>query len=436
MFWHDGVDADAAGLDRPSDPRLPLRVDVVVIGAGYCGLSAAAELARRGRSVAVLDRDALGWGASSRNGGMVIPELKEGPTSLVRHHGQLGRRLHRDVEAAFDHLESLVEHPVSTLPTAPASESSGARLIRCDYERSGQLYLSFGHRGAESLRRLAAEYRSAGSDARVVTGDELVAEAGSTRFAAGMVVDRTGGLHPARFLAGLVDRARTAGAQLFPHTSVFALDPAPGGIQRVHTARGEVFADDVFVATNADVDDVTPWLRRRVLPMGSFIIATEPIDPALSATVLPTRRMAFTDRNLLWYWRHGPDGRILFGGRKSLRSVTLAEARDHLYASMLEAHPQLAGTRVERVWGGRVAITLDRMPHCGRTERQWYATGCNGTGVALNTWMGHRMAGAICGDPMPPFAELAHPAIPLQRFRRAWLPAVGSALRLQDRLDR
>ncbi len=414
---------------------MPAQSDVVVVGAGYCGLSAAIELARRGRSVVVLDRHELGWGASSRNGGMVIPELKAGPRTLEQRYGPLGLRLHHEVEAAFDHIESLVGgSPEAGSSTVESSSSSPP--IECDYERSGQLYLTHGRRGADALRTLVDEHRSTGGDARLVTGDELVAEAGSTLFAAGMVVERTGGLHPARLHVGLVERARAAGVELFPNTPAISIAPAGQEGHLVRTRRGEVRAAEVFLATNAYADDVDPGLRDRVLEMDSFIIATEPLDADLAATVLPTRRMAFNDRNLLWYWRHGPEGRLLFGGRRNLGRVGLTEARDHLYASMLLAHPQLAGTRVDRVWGGRVALTLDRLPHCGRIERRWYATGCNGSGVALNTWMGHRMAGAICGDPMPPFAELTHRRIPLRSLRRAWLPVVGEWFRAQDRLDR
>lgn len=430
VLWHEGVDPVAAGLDRPSAPRAPSQVDVVVVGAGYCGLSAAIELARRGRSVVVVDRHDLGWGASSRNGGMVIPELKAGPRTLEARYGPLGLRLHHEVEAAFDHIESLVG-------VAPSAEPpDGLTPIECDYERSGQLYLTHGRRGAAALRKLVDEHRSTGGDARLVTGDELVAEAGSTLFAAGMVVERTGGLHPARLHAGLVERARAAGVMLFPNTPAISIGSAGEGAHLVRTRRGEICAAEVFLATNAYADEVDPVLRDRVLEMDSFIIATEPLDPELASTVLPTRRMAFNDRNLLWYWRHGPDGRLLFGGRRSLGRVGLAEARDHLYASMLLAHPQLAGTRVDRVWGGKVALTLDRLPHCGRIDRRWYATGCNGSGVALNTWMGHRMAGAICGEPLPPFAEVRHRPIPLRRLQRAWLPVVGEWFRAQDRLDR
>ncbi len=417
MLWHDAVDPEAAGLREPTTDTLPAHVDVVVVGGGYCGLEAATALAERGRSVVVLDRHDLGWAASSRNGGMSIPELKAGPRTLVERYGPLGARLHAEVEDAFDHVESLVG-------------PSGS--IDCDYERSGQLYLTHGRRGAAALRALADEHASVGSPARMVTGDDLVAEAGSRLFAAGVVLERTGGLHPAKYHAGLVARARSSGAALFPGTAAEAIEAAPGAGHVLRTPRGTVHAGEVLLATNAYADALVPGLRRRVLPMESFIIATEPLAPELAATVLPTRRMTFNDRNLLWYWRHGPDGRLLFGGRKRLGQVSLPEARDHLYESMLTAHPQLIGTSVDRVWGGKVALTLDRLPHCGRLDGLWYATGCNGSGVALNTWMGRRLAGAICGDELPPFAELAHRPIPLHAQRRAWLPVVGSWFRLED----
>jgi glycine/D-amino acid oxidase-like deaminating enzyme len=352
---------------------------------------------------------------------MVIPELKAGPRTLEARYGDLGPLLHTEVEAAFDFVESLVG-------------PSGS--IDASYERSGQLYLTHHRRGAEHLEELAAELVGVGSPAHVVTGDDLQAEAGSRHFAAGMVVERTGGLHPAKFHAGLVDRARRAGAALVPHTAATGIEPAGRTGHVVTTSRGVIQAAEVLLATNAHADSLEPALRRRVLPMGSFIIATEPLAPELAATVLPTRRMAFTDRNLLWYWRHGPDGRLLFGGRKRLGAIGLSEARDHLYVSMLQAHPQLVGTRVARVWGGQVALTVDRLPHCGRIDGRWYATGCNGSGVALNTWLGHRMAGAICGDPVPPFAQLRHPVVPLHGARRAWLPVVGRWLRMEDEWSR
>lgn len=417
MLWHDAVEPVDAGLHEPSTETLPAHADVVVVGGGYCGMEAAATLAQQGRSVVVLDRHDLGWGASSRNGGMSIPELKAGPRTLAEKYGPLGVRLHAEVEQAFDHVEALVG------PDGP---------IDCDYERTGQLYVTHGAKGLRALHALADEHAEIDSPARVVTGDDLVAEAGSRLFAGGLVLERTGGLHPAKFHAGLAARARAEGAALFPHTPAHRIEPASGVGHVVRTPRGTIHCAEVLLATNAYADAVEPTLRRRVLPMDSFIIATEPLAPDVAATVLPTRRMTFNDRNLLWYWRHGPDGRLLFGGRKRLGEVTLPEARDFLYESMLTAHPQLVGTRVDRVWGGRVALTLDRLPHCGRVDGRWYATGCNGSGVALNTWMGRRMALAMCGEELPAFAELRHAPIPLHAQRRAWLPVVGSWFRLED----
>ena len=393
---------------------------MVVVGGGYCGLSAAAELARRGRSVAVLDRGPLGIGASTRNGGMVLPELKAGPRTLAARYGDLGRRMHEAVETAFDHVESLV--------TGPGG-------IDCDYARTGRLELAFGARSAAALRSLGDEYEEAGDGARFVEGDALAAEIGSEAFPAGLVVERSGGLHPARFHAGLVARARDAGATLHPGSEVRSFATAPGGGTEVElTAGRRIRCGDVLLAVNAHADGAAPDLRRRVLPMGSYIIATEPLTSEQQASALPTRRMIYDTRNLLSYWRLDPDGRMVFGGRKGLGATTVDTARDFLYERLVRFHPQLEGVRVERAWGGEVALTRDRLPHCGRIDGAWYAAGCNGSGVALNTWLGHRMAGAICGEELPPFAELAHSVIPLHSARTAWLPLVSVAFRAQDRL--
>jgi glycine/D-amino acid oxidase-like deaminating enzyme len=319
--------------------------------------------------------------------------------------------MHEAVEEAFDHIESLVA-------------TSG---IDCSYERTGRLELAHGQRSAEALRALAAEHDAVGSEARVIEGDDLAAEIGSTAYVAGLVVARSGGIHPARFHAGLADLARRAGATLHPRCAVKAIDGST-----VHTSRGPVRAGDVLLAVNAYADGAAPHLRRRVLPMGSFIIATEPLGAELANSVLPTRRMVFDVRNLLSYWRLDPDGRMVFGGRQRLGRVSIPEARDHLYERMVRIHPQLEGTRVVRAWGGDVALTLDRLPHCGHIDGAWYAAGCNGSGVALNTWLGHRMAAAICGEALPPFAELPHRRVPLHALRGGWLPVASLWFRWQD----
>jgi glycine/D-amino acid oxidase-like deaminating enzyme len=193
-------------------------------------------------------------------------------------------------------------------------------------------------------------------------------------------------------------------------------------------------ADHVIVTTNAYADGLLPELARRVVPIGSFIVATEPLAPEVIDAISPRRRMFVDTKNLLFYWRISPDGRLLFGGRRSLARSSVAEAADYLTAAMGRIHPQVAHAAVTHRWGGDVAITLDRMPHVGRIRRAWYATGCNGSGVALNTWLGHRVARTVLGDAPPPaFAELHHRPVPLHRFRRAYLPLVGEWFRFQDR---
>jgi glycine/D-amino acid oxidase-like deaminating enzyme len=412
---------EQAEFPEPPVAPLPHAADYVVVGAGYAGLSCARDLGRAGRSVVVLDAHPPGWGASSRNGGMVIPELKAGPGALERAYGPLGRRMYDEANQAFDHVEGLI-----------AVES-----IDCDYSRTGQLYLAHAERVVASLRAMAREHGDElGEAVRFVPREALGDEVGSPAYAAGLVIERTGGLHPARLHAGLLRLALAAGASVHPATPATAVERPAGGRAgfRVVTPRGTVATAAVLVCSNAYADGLLPELRRRVLPVGSFIVATEVLPPDLARSVSPRGRMLVDSKNLLFYWRLTPDRRLLFGGRRSLASSTIAQASDFLYGSMVRVHPQLAGTRIDRAWGGNVAITLDRLPHVGRIDGAWYVTGCNGSGVALNTWLGSRMARYLVGEAaLPSFAELQHRPIPLHRARAAYLPLVGLWFRWQDR---
>jgi glycine/D-amino acid oxidase-like deaminating enzyme len=422
VLWQ--TQAEPPVVDRHD---LPASVDVAVVGAGYCGLSAARQLAAQGRGVVVVDRDPLGTGASTRNGGMVIPELKSGPSGLAARYGPVGPRMYDEVNQAFDQVEALVSGGV------------GGGGIDCDYQRTGQLYLAHNQAHVDALAAVADEHGGElGEDVRFVSGADLADEIGSSAFAAGVVLARTGAIHPARYHAGLARLALAAGADLHDRTTALAIEPGPQGGFQLVTDRGSVEAGDVIVATNAYADGLVPWLQRRVVPIGSFIIATEVLDPDVARAVSPRNRMMVDTKNLLFYWRLSPDGRMLFGGRRSLAASTVADARDFLYRSMLDIHPQLAGTRVTHAWGGKVAITLDRMPHFGRVPSgpglgALYATGCNGSGVALNSWMGTRAAEVVLGGPMPAMAEIRFPAVPLHRARRAFLPVVGQWYAFEDR---
>jgi glycine/D-amino acid oxidase-like deaminating enzyme len=419
VLWREQVDLGDLPASAPVAGR---RVDVVVVGGGFAAMAAAHRLAAAGRSVLVLEKGDLGSGAHARNGGMAIPELKAGPAALEAAYGPLGRRMHQDVNDAFDFLEALIDD----------------EAIDCDYVRSGQLYLAHRPREADHLRAVAAEHAEAGEPVRFVEREALGTEIGSDAFFGAVVFDRTGGLHPAKLHAGLARRAVAAGAELAERCAARTFHDrgagARGGRFEVRTTAGTVHADHLLLTTNADADGVAPELARRVLPIGSFIVATEPLDAEVAASISPRGRMFVDTKNLLFYWRLTPDRRVVFGGRRSLSPVTVAEAADHLTASLRRIHPQVASTAITHRWGGNVAMTLDRMPHVGQVRGAWYATGCNGSGVALNTWMGDRLGAMVLGDAAPPsFAQLRHRPIPMHRLRRWYLPTVGRWFQYQDR---
>ena len=337
VLWQEQADFP----DVPATP--PQSSDCVVVGAGYAGLSCARDLARAGRSVVVLDAHAVGWGASSRNGGMVIPELKAGPAALERAYGPLGRRMYDDVNEAFDHVEAPDHRRVHRLRLRAAPASCTSRTAN----RARAVADGHGPRARRRARRAGALRAARGARRRV----------GSTAFTAGLVIERTGGLHPARFHAGLVRLALAAGASTAAPGDAGDHDRASRGwagrIPR-RTDRGAVDTAAVVVCTNAYADGLLPELRRRVLPVGSFIIATEVLEPDLARSVSPRGRMLVDSKNFLFYWRLTPDRRLLFGGRRSLASSTIPQARDFLYGSMLRVHPQLAGT----AWTEPGAATL------------------------------------------------------------------------------
>jgi glycine/D-amino acid oxidase-like deaminating enzyme len=416
-YWWDGVE-----LPDPMGERPAAAADVAVVGGGYTGLGAALELARRGRSVVVLDRGGIARGASSRNGGMVHPGVKHDLATLLAEPG--GRRRFDDTVVAYDGLRALI------------AECE----IACDFAPTGHLELAHHPRQAAGLRRAADAYASIGQVAAFLGKDELAGEIGSDRFFAGLAVEHSGAVHPAKLAAGIARAAVDAGAALYPGTSVLSVERTGAG-HRLRTTGGEVAAGEVIVATNGTTDStLVPWLGRRVLGIGSFIIATEPIEPDVAGAISPKGRMFFDTKNFLHYWRLSPDGtRVLFGGRTSFSPTTLDTARDALYEALVQFHPMLAGVRVARAWGGQVALTVDRMPHIGRHEASGvlYAMGYCGTGVATAVHFGRALGRWLCDDgELPSFALDRWRPVPLPGRVRGLLPVAGWWYRALDALGR
>jgi glycine/D-amino acid oxidase-like deaminating enzyme len=414
-YWWAGVDAPPS-----SATALPGETDVCIVGAGLTGLSCAWELARHGRSVVVVDSDEIGRGASGRNGGMVHPGGKHDLATMLTM--PRGREMWDDTVAAFEGTEALVDE----------------LGVDCDWRRSGHLELAGHPRHVAHLRSVADAYASIGEEARFIAAGDLRAEIGSDRFTGGLLVTRSGSVQPAKLVGAVAGAALSAGAELHGQTEARAVERDGGGY-RIETSRGAIRAGEVVVATDGTTRRrPVPWLGRRILGIGSFIIATEPIEDGLARSVSPAGRMFFDTKNFLNYWRLSPDGRrVLFGGRTSFAPTTVEQARDRLYAAMLRSHPQLAGVRVERAWGGLVGLTFDRLPHLGRHPQTGvvYAAGYCGTGVALSTHFGRAIGRWMCGEgELPAFAGRPWPIVPPPAHVPWLLPVAGWWYQARDAL--
>jgi glycine/D-amino acid oxidase-like deaminating enzyme len=415
-YWHSTM---PALIDR-SGRQLPDTADAVIVGGGYTGIAAGRKLALQGARTIVLEANTLGWGASTRNGGIAHPGYKWGPRSLTKRYGdKLAREIYGESVQATDMVAGLIR-----------DEQMDAEL-----RFNGYLELAWARSHADEFEVEAEAIRSFGTRAHGVPKEDLRREIGTDGYFGGLAVDAGGVLHPAKWFAGLVGLAERAGAELHEGVRARSIRQQADGRFVVETERGAILAKDVLVATNGYTDGVAPALRRRVIPIGSYIIATEPLSEDLAKEVSPTGRAYFDTRNFLNYWHVSADRRLLFGGRVSFFPTSVDRTAKLLYRRMLEVHPQVAGSRVEYSWGGKVGITMDRMPHIGRMGGVMYAMGYSGTGVVLSTYLGTRAAEWMGGGDAPALSKLRFPIVPAPFEGRPWfLPVVGEWFRALDRL--
>jgi glycine/D-amino acid oxidase-like deaminating enzyme len=405
-----------------SGRTLPDSTDVVVIGGGYAGITAAAELARLGVAVTLLEAETLGWGASTRNGGIVHPGYKWGPRQLVKRHGEeTGRALFDDTLAAFETVKRLIAE----------------QAIDCDFRESGYVEVAHAASHVRDLTQLRESLAARGVASTLIPREKIHDEIGSDIYHAALVVPGGGLVHPGRLFAGLALAADRAGADLHEGVRAKAVRKQADGRFVVETGRGAILARDVFIATNGYTDGVAPGLRRRIIPIGSYIIATEPLPDDLVAELSPRGRAFFDTKNFLYYWHISADKRMVFGGRASMLPTTIDRTARILYDGLTKVHHQLVGRRIDYAWGGNVGFTFDRMPHAGRTsDGVAYAVGCCGSGVALMTHLGTKMGEWLAGGEAPVLASLRFPLVPAPFEGRPWfLPFVGEWYRFRDRVD-
>lgn len=416
---------EAARPTLPAAPEpLPAEAEVAIIGGGYTGLSAALTMGRLGTRALVLDAEAIGWGASSRNGGMVAGALKIATERLDRIGRERADALLHEAAGSFPFLEDLLAR----------------EAIDCAYARTGRFIAAWTPKHYAAMEKRAARLAEVtGGAVRMLPAARQREELGSDRYYGGMVVEMAGGLHPARYVQGLAQAAARAGAVLRGGVRVNRIARQGSGF-RIVTGAGEVRVQAVLSATNGySLGGPNPWLSRRLIPVGSYMIATEELPEVTMRRLFPNARMVGDSRRVLSYFRPSPDGRrVLWGGRASFGPTTPEAAAPVLHDLMTGVFPELAGARITHAWTGNVAFTFDFLPHIGVHEDVHYAAGCQGSGVAMQSWLGHQVALKMLGraNRTSAFDGLAFPSAPLYSGRPWFLPIIGEWYRLRDRIDR
>ena len=377
-YWWDGV-------PRPSLPvvSLPARVDVAIVGSGYTGLSAALQTVRAGRSTVVLDAEEAGWGCSTRNGGQISTSVKPSYETLSRRHGR-------------DRAFAIVKEGQNSL--AWVADFIETEKIACGFGIEGRFHAAHSAARYEALaRQLEAQPKGLEVAAHIVPRAEQRRELGSDAYFGGVLYERHAALDPARFHSGMLERALAAGAQVISHCAARKIR-RDGASFSIDTARGTISARSVVVATNGYSGPLMPYLRRRVIPIGSYIIATEALGREAMDRLMPRNRIVSDTRKVVYYYRASPDRRrILFGGRVSLSETDPKITAPRLHAELVRIFPELARVKVSHSWFGFVAYTFDQLAHIGEQDGIFYALGYCGSGVGMATYLGMRIGQQVLG---------------------------------------
>jgi len=418
-YWLDTAPPFSAGAKAPPQGD----ADVAVVGAGFTGLSAALALAKKGAKVVVLEAGIVAGAASGRNGGMCNNGFAQDYHGLSSRLGrERANMIYRAFDAGVDKVESIVAE----------------ERIDCDFKRVGKLKLAAKPEHYDKLARSQALLaKEVDPDTRMIPRSELRAEIGSDRYFGGLLFEKSAGMHMGRFGRGLAEAAARHGALIHENNPVTGIRRLSGQGHELRTPAGSVRARQVLLASGTSAVGPLGWFRRRMVPVGAFIIATEPLPVALLDELTPRRRNTTDTKNLVNYFRVSPDNRLLFGGRARFTSSTDPESDRKsgtiLQRAMVEVFPQLADARIDYCWGGIVDMTRDRLPRAGEHDGLFYSMGYSGHGTHMATYMGAIMAEVLDGKAsLNPWRDFDWPAIPGYTGKPWFLPFVGAWYRYQD----
>lgn len=418
-LWHDvGPMGVASGPLRRSES-----IDLIVVGGGILGLSTALHAAGAGLSVRVVEAGEIGEQASGLNGGQVIPGLKYDPSSLRALFGEArGERIIAFAASTADKVFDLILNLRLDVPQ----------------RRSGWIQAAHEPKAARAAETRASEWRQCGADVAVLNGAEITSLTGARGYVGGWIDRRAGIIQPHAYTRELARAAIENGAKISTGTRVTRLLQNIDGWVAETTLGHELRARSVVVATNAYTDNLIPGLRESIIILHSFQIATAPLPPNLDAAILPGGQAVSDSRRILCYFRRSPDGRLVFGGRGSMAEPHRPEAWCHLVRAMRRIYPNVSEVPVTHRWFGRVAMTLDHLPHIHEPAPALLtAVGCQGRGIGLQTALGEALATSIVsGDRGSlPFPVTPIRPIPFHRCRNIGVGALITFYRMLDFLD-
>lgn len=419
---------EAAPTRTLPETPLPAAVDILVAGGGFAGLSAALTLARAGREVLVLDAQTPGFGASTRNSGFIGSHLRAAFDPLVAKKG-LARAtaMVRAGLEAHDYLLALLER----------------EQIACHFTACGRFTAAHTPAAYDALSvELDRTRKYAGVDGHMLSRAEVTQEIDSPLYHGGLVTPRGGSLHPGLYHSGLLDRVLASGATVQGNTKVEAINHEANGTLSVQTSRGTLRAKKVVMATNAYTPRGFAWFSRRIFPITSNVIVTEPIAPERLKKALPNRRTMIDTRRDPASIRLTPDGtRLQFGGARGIPFTDFAAKAKEIREMFVEILPGMADVKIDYCWSGMISYPFDKLPHVGVRDGVYYTMGHCGTGVPLSTYMGHKLALKILGDKdgATPFDDDDAHVFPTRVFYgggRPWFVPLGARVyHYKDRRD-